>query len=476
MTKGSRLLGSALLALLALAVISGGSWAGGDLFDADYSDCPVGTRLRDGQITDLTIARASDEADEVNVAWTGTNPATWGLGPNTYSARLVAILDDNHGTPVAETLSLGSRKVTFDKVKTGTEVTVQLAIVVATADGGYVISDILETSVNQSLTEPSFGGRWHQLVEGTPGSNDVTNDVDPDTDSHQYDTIQIAGGMMYYVGYNENFANYRGTAVYTHRPATPRLRIGLAHSANETDGEREDVDFDAYIIRIVDSDGNVVTEGDDMATMETNYGLGRNSQSDTTEETLNKLFVHDMQFPNYPTFSATGTIIRNADGTPLDYTTNFVFVAGTHWDTGITLTNMRVVDGFRINVGAHDLPENVLDREDPRNVNPASISIVKVSTTGDGESEYRDPGQLFAHPPDEHRDFPVDTLQSDETYTITAWAVNEDDEVISPVATLKLHLLNRMVTLSATTVFQDYLNTTAVNTGTLIVTQFTVIK
>ena len=30
--------------------------------------------------------------------------------------------------------------------------------------------------------------------------------------------------------------------------------------------------------------------------------------------------------------------------------------------------------------------------------------------------------------------------------------------------------------LSAATVFQDYLNTTAVNTGTLIVTQFTVLK
>lgn len=76
MTKGARLLGNALLAFLALAVISGGSWAGGDLFDADYSDCPVRTRLRDGEIADLTMARASDEAEEVNVAWTATNPAT----------------------------------------------------------------------------------------------------------------------------------------------------------------------------------------------------------------------------------------------------------------------------------------------------------------------------------------------------------------------------------------------------------------
>ena len=476
MTRKNRLFGSAMLALLALVVISGGSWAGGDLFDADYSDCPFSTRLRNDQIADLTVARVSDEADEVNVAWAATNPATWGLGPNTYNARLVAILDDNHGNPVTKRLTPGSEQVTFDEVKTGTEVTVQLAIVVVTANGDYVISDILETSVNQSLTEPSFGGRWHQLVESTPGTNDATDDVDPIKAGHQYDTRQIAGGMMYYVGYNENFANYRkGTAVYTHKPLTSRLRIGLAHSANETDGGRDEVDFDAYIIRIVDADGDVVPEGDDMVTIATNYGLGRNSQNGA-QETLNKLFMHDMQYPNYPTFSATGTIIQNADGTALDYATDFTFVAGTHWDSGITLTNMRVVDGFRINVAAHRLPETVLDRPDTRGVTPASISTVKVGTTGDGSSQYRDPGQLFANPPDEHRDFPVDTLKSDETYTITAWAVNEDDEVISPVATLKLHPIEGTVTLSDTTGFQDYLNATAVNTGTLIVTEFTVLK
>jgi hypothetical protein len=473
-TKGFRLFGSALLVLLTLAVLSGGSLAGGDLFDADYLDCPIRTRLRDEQISDLTVTRVSDEADEVNVAWAATDPATWGLGPR---ASLVVILDDNHGNPVAQTLPLSSRKVTFDKVKTGTAVTVQLAIVVVVEDGEYVVSDILETSVNQSLSEPAFGGRWHQLLEGTPGDDDVTNDADPNMAGHQYDTRQIAGGMMYYVGYNENFANYRrGTAVYTHKPLTSRLRIGLAHSANETDGERGDVDFDAYIIRIVDGDGDVVPEGNDMATVQTDYGLGQSTLSDTANETLVKLFVHDMQYPNYPTFSATGTIIGNVDGTPLNYNTNFAFVAGTHLDTGITLTNMRVVDGLKINAGAHGLPERVLDRDGTPKVTPASLSIVKVGTTGDGQTQYRDPGQLFAHPPDEHRDFPVDTLQSDETYTLTAWAVNKDDDIISPAATLKLHLLNRRVVLSDTTGFQDYLNATAVNTGTLIVTQFTVLK
>ena len=50
------------------------------------------------------------------------------------------ILDD--GSNNTETLSLGSRKTTFDGVDTGREVTVQMAIVVDTADGKYLISDI----------------------------------------------------------------------------------------------------------------------------------------------------------------------------------------------------------------------------------------------------------------------------------------------------------------------------------------------
>ena len=45
---------------------------------------------------------------------------------------------------------------------------------------------------------------------------------------------------MYYIGYNENFANYTegstNPADYVHSPTTQRLRIGLAHSDNEDAG------------------------------------------------------------------------------------------------------------------------------------------------------------------------------------------------------------------------------------------------
>ena len=156
MTKGTHWLRSALLALLALAVLGGGSWAAGDLFDDAYADCPHQTRLRDGQIADLTVARDAEEEDEVNVAWGATDPATWGLGANAYRTSLVVLLKDGENDLQAKTVSLGTRKQTFTGVATGKEVTVQMAIVVDTAEGDYLISDILEATVNQSLTAPSF--------------------------------------------------------------------------------------------------------------------------------------------------------------------------------------------------------------------------------------------------------------------------------------------------------------------------------
>ena len=39
-----------------------------------------------------------------------------------------------------------------------------MAIVVDTADGDYLISDILERSINQSLTEPSFSTGWRRVT------------------------------------------------------------------------------------------------------------------------------------------------------------------------------------------------------------------------------------------------------------------------------------------------------------------------
>ena len=462
---GVRALKSTLWVLLALVAVSGTSLAGGDLFDDDYFDCPARTRLQGGQIADLTVSRDSEDADEVNVSWTSTDPASWGLGSNAFNTFLVLLLDDDDGDPLSQSLSLGLNKTTFDGVKTGAEIRVEMAIVVGTAEGDYLISDILRQDTSQSLGTPSFSGKWHQLLP-TPQTDDpvwTTPDADGDPNNgHQYTFEEVGGSGLYYIGYGQNFTNYRkGTAEAKSSPETPRLRIGLAH-ADEIDSDALDnVDFDSYLIRIVDSDGDVVSEGDDVPTTATDYGFGPDtSASDSSMQTLNKLWIHDLDISLYPTFSDSGTVITNGQ------------------DTGITLSNVRIRDGSHTTQPMHQLPSNILSRRSDREVTPDFISRMKVSTSGDGLTErYRDAGQVFANPPDVHRDLPVDTLTSDETYNISAWAVNDDGEVVSPVATLKVHPTDNMVTLGPdAAALRDYLNTTPVTEGTILVTTFTVIK
>ena len=456
-TKGTHLLRSALLALLALAVISGGSLAAGDLFDDDYKDCPYKTRLRDGQIDDLAVNRDSDDEDEVNVSWTATDPATWGLGPNAYRTSLVVLLDD--GSTKDATLSLGSKKTTFDGVETGREVTVQMAIVVDTADGKYLISDILETSINQSLTEPSFSTGWRQV--------NVATDADANAVGFQISSVAVDAGMMYYVGYNQNFGNYKATSGLVTTPTTPRLRIGLAHSAEEKDSERDDVDFNSYIIRIMDEDGDEV--GNDASTLESSYGTVTHTHDITVDgATVSQVDTYPNQLVMYG----------------LDLTAPLTFEAsgdnkGTVTGTGYALSNVRIVDGDKISVAVHDATSVTGITHLATAVTPATLSWIRVGSLTDSQvnaTAIADPpvGTIYAAPPDEHRDFAMTTFDSDTTYTIQAWAVNDDDEVISPIATLKVRPVDTDRGDVATG-FVDY-KTTGVAVNGLVTTQFTVIK
>ena len=457
MTKGTHLLRSALLALLGLVVISGASFAS-DLFDDDYDDCPYQTRLRDGQIADLAVARDSDDADHINVSWSATEAATWGLGPNAYNTSLVVLLDDDDDPDPdqAKTLHLGSRKVTFEDVKTGKSVKVQMAIVVDHADGDYLISDILEQSIDQSLSKPAFGTGWNRVTATADSDNDATN-------GFQYTSEAIGGGMMYFIGYNENFGNVRsGTATISTDPSTARLRIGLAHSTIESKDDRDGVDFEAYIIRIEDGNGDRVDEGDDVATVASNYG----STGTAAAATVNRLFVDDLGAR--PTFDKDGTIFSDTD--------NDGVLDTNETDHGVVLFNVRIVDGKKISEPMHNLSSTILPRADSRRVLPNSVSITKVGPTAVDSPTERAIGDIFANPPDEHRDFPIDTFTTDVTYKISAWAVNDDDEVISPVATITIVPSDKTTTLGGETLaFNDY-NNSAITSGTVIVTRFTVQK
>lgn len=430
MTKGTHLLRSALLALLALAVISGASFAGGDLFDSpDYDDCPTKTRLRDGQISDLMVARDSDEADEVNVSWSATDASSWGLGANAFDTSLVVILND--GSNHTKTMKLGQRKVTFDGIDTGKKVKVQMAIVVDHADGDYLISDILEMSINQSLTKPAFTTDVMRVTTAAVADNPDTTD-----DETVAEVTEKTGGTLYYVGYNENFGNYKtSTYNFSTMPTTARLRIGLAHSTEEDDDARDKVDFEAYTVRITGEDGDAVSEADDVDTMASSYTAA-----------ANRLVFGTLDAPV---------------------------------DPDVKFSNVRINDGGKIQASVQD------DGPTPTGLTGATGTYSASSISpGDQGLSYVAPAagtavnDIFAMTPDEHRDFPVDTFSSDETYTITAWAINEDEEVISPVASLSVRPIDESLTLTAA--LDDYVTGTnadpATGSNAIFLTEFTVLK
>jgi hypothetical protein len=446
-----------LAAVLALSGLGGTALAAGDLFDDAYADCPHKTRLRDGQIADLTVARDAEEEDHVNVAWAATDPATWGLGPNAYSTSLVVILDDG-GDLETRTLALGARKATFEGVATGTEVKVQMAIVVDTAEGDYLISDILETSINQSLSKPSFSTGWT-----IKGAHDGFLGIFTDLVDIPLDDLADDMGRMYYIGYNENFANYRpGTAVYKHVPATPRLRIGLLHGG-ENDGARDDVKFDAYVIRLIDADGDVVPEGDDVRMVKSDYGqdFETSAATDFTDGYYDRALV--LEIDNENVYSDINS--QNAEGEA----DRALLVADKPY------SNVRVNKGGTIMPAAYQNSAIRWPSDSEAPIGTVIAIAVDVPGTGD----------VYAPAPDVHRDFPIDTLASDRTYTIEAWAVNEDHEVISPKATLKVRPSEQPPTAlgGGARRFQDYRNTPlfvppvpAVTSGTLLTTVFTVLE
>ena len=469
MSHGTHWLRSTGLALLALVVLSSGSFAAGDLFDDAYHDCPAKVRLRDGQIADLTLARDAEEETEVNVAWAVTDPTTWGLGANAYSAALVVLLDDGVNDLQAKTLSLGTRKQTFSGVQTGTAVKVQMAIVVDTAEGDYLISDILEATVHQSLTAPSFSTGW--IVKGT---HPLFEPHRPGWQNYPLPDL----GRLYYIGYNANFGNYRAGEglTFTTEPTTPRFRIGLAHGG-EDDDAREDVKFDAYAIRLIGEDGDIIPEGDDVRTMVSDYGQSY------------------LQITNHPLFGSLSGSFDNQLVLNLD--PRRVYAAGSRElfvpTTSPPITPAQaaqsraslVAAGPLVNVRINDggaITPPMYQSEIVRAVVARDTSLVYYSPTGKivgisiGVPNGND---IFALSPDEHRDFPIDVLASDQAYTIEAWAVNEDGEVLSPKATLKVHpRAQAPTTLSSGVRFRDYHLTvaTAVRSGTLLTTEFTVLK
>ena len=143
---------------------------------------------------------------------------------------------------------------------------------------------------------------------------------------------------------------------------------------------------------------------------------------------------------------------------------------GTPGPGGQALSSVRHGDGGYITVPMHlgSAPANRDDAPEPDNL---PLTMVKVGWFSGTALAV---GDVFAEPPDEHRDLPNDILESDVTYTITAWAVNGGDEVISPVTTLKVRPVDTVH--GAITGFRDYKLTSGVALTDLVSTEYTVLK
>ena len=345
-----------------------------------------------------------------------------------------------------------------------------------------------------STSAPAFSTSWHEitgLILPSPTFTGTTWDL-------TFTTREVAGSL-YYVGYNENFANYRSDDPrLTTRPSPARLRIGLANTELDADGKRyasdeghyDEVDFKAYVIRIEDADGDVVNGGNNVTTVASSY----------TDPTPRPADGHNFNHDNDGNSGTPFVYIRTPAALVLyGVQTDPTFETGDTPEartigTGpnaYALSNVRIMDGSAITVAAQFNSAITSLRSGDISAKPSYISMVKVdafpftaSNYNHGAATYvmggnRHPvNKVFAEPPNEHRDFPIDTLASDATYTISAWAINDDDEVISPVVKLKVRPTDTDRGAIPNEGFRDYLTATIQPTALtgLTTTEFTVIK
>ena len=280
-------------------------------------------------------------------------------------------------------VSLGSTGITLDGLSLAADWEVSLAL----TDRGHVVSDIATVGFTSGLSAPRFGTPFH--FRETPGSEPTTTQ-----------------GNFYYLGFNHNFLNwYVDTGQST--PRTPRLRVGLQHGPGYTLEDAKDIArFSHFQFRLEDAQGNSRLGFDPAMVADTaaTYGgrelaLGKSDSTDTDPgaagfSTLRK--SNRMARPALEAWHVAAVSHYWSDGTaPLIST---VKGASTSQIEGLSFTNL-------VPAGAR---------------------------------------KLFAPPPDAIYDMPPDTLYPEGAYTLRAWAVNSDDERISPICTITVHVQERL--------------------------------
>ena len=460
----------ALVVVLVFGTLGGFSLAR-DAFDADYDDCPAATRL--DAIGGLTIDR-TDEEDEIRVSWDSLDTvALSSLGPNGYRARLTVIVDGEDARNVA----LGDTDLVISGIDFAEDLTVSLAVTL----GDYVISDIAEADFTSGLPAPRFSSNiWVSRnaitgVAADSGLTDVTGDAagladaaadraeiaflrgtaennedvraalatyddsDKDNDARSAlitvleDAANQVGdvpaeplrtarrvaaanvvvrsddgpeelangnakdlGTFYFLGFNDLFDNWYVASGVSQRPSSPKFRVGLLHGSSGVDAGN--ADFENYRIVIEDSSGDLLGYQAETVSASSTYGS-------------NKIV-----------FATNGA----------------EFLTEDDWGGATNFSNIRLSNNVTDN-GAVSPYYGRIDAGDDRPAGLRSdLAFGNVGIVNAATNTFPAIDVLYADSPVEYFDFPSDVFEADGSYTIKAWAEDDDGTRISPQTSIKI--------------------------------------
>lgn len=419
-----------------LSAMGGLSWAA-DAFDDEYEDCPSRSRL--DALSGLKATRTSED-DELKVSWDMTAPATWGLG-NDYHSQ-IAIIVEGGDDPEEQRVPLAENEDTFDNIDFAEELTVSVAVV----RRGYVISNIAVTEFTSGLPKPKFTSPFYLAQAQTggdidkssifrsadaddPTKRDIKYIFDGDGDLIEARAKAVKHAVFYYLGFNHNFENWYVNTGRTY-PKSPKFRVGLRHGTEDADAPGG-ADFEHFRVRVLDSNGNDVL-GFDAATVTDNRAyedqvlvIGGN-YSPVTGWTEDPLTLDETGVPEgFSSIKESNRIDDNQDA--------YYQQSNSFWAPYLT----RAASWLGERVPAIRDESNVVLTYSLSSHNVMHLD--KVGPHDDGDDLLEDNRrQLFALPPVEIYDLPVDIFAEDGNYTIEAWAENEDGEVISPKASITL--------------------------------------
>ena len=492
------------LSLMALVVVLifgalGGLTLARDAFDADYDDCPAVTRL--DAIGGLTIDR-TDEEDEIRISWDELDSATLSkLGANGYKARLTIIVEGED----PQDRALGDTALVVDDIDFTKALTVSVAVTlgdyvisdIAEADftsgmpaprfstdirvSANLIArtdpDVEPSRLDNDLTGVSLGtdtaGATEKAAddadiahlsktavdddEGALAAAKVTLDntlADPATDTaverndardiyigsllEAHGTVddaftaartavavkaanvfidgddrpatvgstEIDLGTFYYLGFNNLFDNWFHTGGVTTKPKTPKFRVGLQHGSGDLDpGE---ADFANYRIVIEDSSGDLLSYQAATVSASNTYG----SHKIVFSADLNRA-AQDV---------AEGVLLLTGAPVPAS-TKNF--------------TNIRLSNQVSSNAVSPYYGRGWLPFFNER----ADLSYANVGEVNADNDVFPAANTVYADVPVEYFDFPSNVFESDGSYTIKAWAEDDDGTRISPQASIVIGTL-----------------------------------